>query len=64
MDFQNKDLYIQLDEKFLATLDHKVKKDQIIRLVTFHTGYKEKNYKHARRLLENKTRSFSNVKSW
>ncbi|WP_339024625.1 UPF0236 family transposase-like protein [Spiroplasma endosymbiont of Agriotes lineatus] len=64
VDIKNKNLYIQLDEKFLATLDQKVKQDQRIRLVTFHTGHKEKKYKNARRKLENKTRSFSNVKSW
>ncbi len=62
IDVKNKDLYIQLDEKFLATLDHKVKKDQIIRLVTFHTGYKEKNYKNARRELENKRGHFLMLK--
>ncbi|WP_339025240.1 hypothetical protein [Spiroplasma endosymbiont of Agriotes lineatus] len=42
IDVKNKDLYIQLDETFLATLDHKVKQDQKIRLVTFHTKHKEK----------------------
>ncbi len=30
IDVKNKDLYIQLDETFLAILDHKVKQDQRI----------------------------------
>ncbi|WP_342262528.1 MULTISPECIES: Mbov_0401 family ICE element transposase-like protein [unclassified Spiroplasma] len=62
IDVKNKDLYIQLDETFLATLDQKVKQDQRIRLVTFHTGHKEKNYKNARRELENKRGHFLMLK--
>ncbi|WP_338968943.1 Mbov_0401 family ICE element transposase-like protein [Spiroplasma endosymbiont of Lonchoptera lutea] len=62
IDVKNKDLYIQLDETFLATSYHKVKQDQRIRLVTFHTGHKEKNYKNARRALENKRGHFLMLK--
>ncbi|WP_339024775.1 Mbov_0401 family ICE element transposase-like protein [Spiroplasma endosymbiont of Agriotes lineatus] len=62
VDIKNKNLYIQLDEKFLATLDQKVKQDQRIRLVTFHTRHKEKNYKNARRELENKRGYFLMLK--
>ncbi|WP_342278097.1 hypothetical protein [Spiroplasma endosymbiont of Nephrotoma flavescens] len=62
IDVKNNDLYIQLDETFLATLDNKVKQDQRIRLATFHTGHKEKNYKNARRELENKRGHFLMLK--
>ncbi|WP_339024476.1 Mbov_0401 family ICE element transposase-like protein [Spiroplasma endosymbiont of Agriotes lineatus] len=62
IDVKNKDLYIQLDETFLATLDHKAKQDQRVRLVTFHAGHKEKNYKNARRELENKRGHFLMLK--